>query len=68
MVHTKIFYKKEYDGESIIDLPEDMGNMFDPYWNKYATDIPQDEYGLHQGKFVVTVEWVDTEDNESDKD
>ena len=59
---NKIFYVKEYDGESIIDLPEDMGNMFDPYWNKNAKDIPQDKYGLHRGKFIVTVEWVDTED------
>ena len=58
MPSTKLFYKKEYDGESIIDLPEDMANMFNPYYNKNADTIPQDEYGFHEGKFIVTVEWV----------
>ena len=55
-----IIFQKEYDGESIIDLPEDIGEMLDPDFNDLVDveQIPQDEYGIHQGKFIVTVTWV----------
>ncbi len=51
-----IVFNKEYSGESIIDLPQDVGEMFDD-----APVIPQDEYGIHTGKFIVTVEWIPDE-------
>ncbi len=52
-----VLFKKVYDGESLIDLPEDVGNMLDNDWNPKAKKIPQDQYGLHTGSFVVTVLW-----------
>lgn len=49
--------KKVYCGESIIDLPEDVGYMLDESHNPKASKVPQDEHGLHRGSFVVTVLW-----------
>ena len=54
-------FKKVYDGESLIDLPEDVGMMLDCDWNAMAKLVPQDEYGLHKGSFVVTVMWFPDE-------
>lgn len=51
-----IIFEKEYSGESIIDLPEDMGDMFDIDVSNIT--VPQDEYGIHLGRFIVKVEWL----------
>lgn len=48
-----IIFEREYFGESIIDLAEDLDYMFDD-----GPEIPTDEYGIHQGRFIVKVEWV----------
>lgn len=57
---TKEFelFKKVYSGESIIDLPEDVGDMLNHNYNQKASKVPLDEYGLHKGSFVVTVVWM----------
>jgi hypothetical protein len=51
-------FENTYDGESIIDLPEAIGEMLDPDFNPIAATIPQDEYGLHIGSFHVKITWV----------
>lgn len=48
----KIF-EKEYSDESLIDLSEDIS---DAVFDNYA-DIPTDEFGFREGRFVVTVVW-----------
>lgn len=53
-----IIFDKTYDGESIIDAPEDIGDMLDPTMNPACKDIPQDEHGIHKGSLRVTVEWI----------
>lgn len=53
----KTIFKKEYDGESIVDIERDIMESFNPDYNPSASDIPQDEFGFQQGKFVVTIEW-----------
>jgi hypothetical protein len=56
-VKSKVIFKKEYDGESIVDLPEDI------HYALEECGVPQDEYGLHRGTFVVTIKWDDREIN-----
>nr|WP_315467112.1 hypothetical protein [uncultured Undibacterium sp.] len=52
------FFKKKYDGESIVDVGRDVFEAFDPRFNKLAESIPQDKYGFNKGEFVVTIEWI----------
>ena len=47
---SKIIFEREYSGESIIDLNEDI-NWMD------MDDIPVDEYNIQTGTFTVTVTW-----------
>jgi hypothetical protein len=51
-------FKKNYDGESIVDLGRDIYEAFDDKFNKKASLIPSDEYGFHLGEFVVTINWI----------
>lgn len=51
-------FKKEYDGESLVDLARDVHEAFDSDFNSLAALIPRDEYGFQQGEFIVTIEWV----------
>jgi hypothetical protein len=51
-------FENTYDGESIIDLPEAIGEMLDTDYNPKADTIPQDEYGLHIGSSHVKITWV----------
>ncbi len=48
----KIIFQNEYSGESIIDAPEDLHYAF------ADADVPQDEYGIQKGTFILTIEWV----------
>jgi hypothetical protein len=57
-------FEATYDGESIIDLPEAIGNMLDIDYNSIASTIPQDEWGLHTGTFHVKITWVPDKDEE----
>lgn len=52
-----IIFKKEYDGESIVDLERDISECLDGNFNAIAYAIPVDEHGIHKGTFKVTVEW-----------
>lgn len=48
-----ILIKKEYPGETLPESAEDIMDALN------ESDIPQDEYGFHQGTFVITVEWLE---------
>lgn len=50
-------FKKEYNGENIVDIFRDVSEAFNAYFNPPAGEIPKDEYGFQQGSFVVTVDW-----------
>ena len=56
-----IVFEKTYDGESIVDLSRDINECLDEEFNLTISVIPQDEYGIHQGKFTVTVKWTPEE-------
>jgi len=52
-----IIFDKEYDGESIADIEEDVYDAINN--NDY---MPVDEHGFTKGTFRVTISW--SEDNE----
>jgi len=47
---SKVIFQREYSGESIIDLSEDITYMD-------MDDIPVDESNIQAGTFTVTVTW-----------
>jgi len=52
-----ILFDKQYDGESIVDMDRDVNEFFsDSLIDDF--EIPQDENGIMQGSFRVTVDWV----------
>ena len=54
-----ILFDKEYTGESIVDMDRDVNEFFsDSLIDDF--DIPQDDTGIMQGSFRVTVDWVPT--------
>lgn len=53
---SKTIFEKEYDGESIIDIENDLHWVLaDP--EQELIDIPVDEWGIHKGTFKVVVTW-----------
>lgn len=54
-------FKKEYDGENIVDVSRDVSEAFDSDFNPLSAAIPQDDHGFQQGAFIVTIEWVPNE-------
>ena len=52
-----IIFKKDYDGESVVDMDRDISECLDGNFNAIAYTIPKDEHGFHVGNFKVTVEW-----------
>lgn len=58
-----IIFEKEYDGESLYDLGRDLGDAFDPVFNPCVSRIPMDKHGIQKGRFIVTIEWQDDEEN-----
>lgn len=54
---TIITFKKNYDGESIVDLFRDIGESFDSRFNLTMIKIPVDDYGFQRGTFTVKIEW-----------
>jgi len=56
-----ILFKKQYDGESMIDMPDDI------YYALEECDVPQDEYGIQTGTFTVTIEWSPEEMENDDE-
>ena len=55
IMENKVIFKEEYDGESIIDLPEDINSALE------ECGVPQNEYGIQTGIFVVTITWENRE-------
>lgn len=55
---TELF-RKEYDGESIVDMNRDVSECLDSDFNPILKDIPDMEGtpDFWGGKFVVTVTW-----------
>lgn len=58
---TTELFRKEYDGESIVDVDRDVTEAFDPRFNDLVKQIPQDQHGFQEGTFIVTVEWKSDE-------
>jgi len=54
----KTIFDKEYDSESLCDLSRDVHEAFNNDFNPTVADIPKDEYGFHEGRFIVTIKWV----------
>ena len=52
---------KEYDGEALIDIVNDLSEALDENFNQVMRDIPKDEYGIHQGMFVICLKWIDAD-------
>ena len=52
-----IIFDKEYSGESVVDMDRDVNEFFsDSLIDDFV--IPQDDDGVMQGTFRVTVQWV----------
>lgn len=54
---TIVLLDKTYDGESIYDLTRDVDEAIDESMTPELKNIPKDEYGFQQGKFVVSIVW-----------
>ena len=54
-----LIIKKEYDGESLVDITRDVYEAFIDEFNPEMTKIPKDEYGFHKGTFILTIKWMD---------
>jgi hypothetical protein len=50
-------FRKTYDGESLYDLQRDTSEAFYEDFNAPIKEVPKDEYGIHKGRFVVTITW-----------
>lgn len=48
---------KEYCGEGIIDMSQDIDEMLDERFNPVIKDLPVDEYGIITGTFKLSVTW-----------
>jgi hypothetical protein len=55
---SKIIFDKEYNDEGLFDLQRDLYEAFDPETNPLWIDIPKDEHGFKEGRFIVTIKWV----------
>jgi hypothetical protein len=51
MEYIMIIFYKEYDGESIADIEEDVYDAVND------SDIPADDHGFTKGIFRVTISW-----------
>ena len=52
-----IIFDKEYTGESVVDMDRDVNEFFsDSLIDDF--EIPQDDDGVMQGSFRVTVQWI----------
>lgn len=48
-------FKKEYSGESIVDLDRDIAEAIDDAFNPVFDLIPVDAYGFQKGIFTVSI-------------
>lgn len=56
-----LLFEKTYSDESLIDLPEDVGDAVSVDYSDTYKKLPQDEHGYRKGSFKVTIEWVENE-------
>lgn len=54
-------FKKKYDGESICDVDRDVSEAFSSVMNPLMEQVPDDEHGMSQGTFTVTITWTPPE-------
>lgn len=47
-----IIFEKEYDGETLVDIEEDVYDAVN-----YNTYLPVDDHGFIKGTFRVTISW-----------
>ncbi|MCK9369281.1 hypothetical protein M0R04_05020 [Candidatus Dojkabacteria bacterium] len=52
-----LIFKKDYDGEGLYDLDQDLIENFSNRYNVDTKDVIFDDDGLLKGKFTVTVKW-----------
>lgn len=59
----KILYRKDYDGESIVDMGRDLSECFDPRFNPIVEEIPPMEStpDFMSGTFTLSLTWVPDE-------
>jgi len=50
-------FNKEYDGESLYALAEDVGESICERYNPIMNEVPADYYGFPKGKFTVSIVW-----------
>jgi len=50
-------FKKEYDGESLYDILQDVGECINEDYNPVMCSIPVNMHGLQHGKFKVSIVW-----------
>lgn len=55
-------FRKEYCGEEICDIDRDITEVFDDRMTPAIAKVPVDEYGMHAGKFRITVVWCSEDD------
>ena len=56
---TMIMFSRVYDGESMVDIPRDVEEAFDPVFNDSVAAIQGDENGFLKGRFEVTIKWIE---------
>jgi hypothetical protein len=54
-------FRKEYGGESIIDLSQDIDEALMDDFNPDLSKVTVDEYGIMEGTFTVTITWTPEE-------
>jgi hypothetical protein len=54
-------FRKEYGGESIIDLSQDIDEALMDDFNPDLYKVTVDEYGIMEGTFTVTITWTPEE-------
>lgn len=57
-------FKKEYSGESIVDLERDISEALDTTFNPGIDRIPVDDYGFPKGTFTVAIVWSEETSND----
>ena len=55
---NQLLFAKEYDDESLYDLPRDMEDVLD---GQFYHKLPQDKNGYKRGVFHVSIIWKDDE-------
>ena len=56
---TTTIFGRIYDGESMVDIPRDVEEAFNPDFNDSVKLISGDENGFLKGRFEVTIKWIE---------